>query len=60
MEKIYKVAIIGGGFSGLICAEVLSANFGGEEILVLEKNDRVGKKLSAICKEFKNPVLFIY
>ena len=47
MEKIYKVAIIGGGFSGLICAEVLSANFGGEEILVLEKNDRVGKKILA-------------
>ena len=47
MGKIYKVAIIGGGFSGLIAAEKLSSRFGGENVLVLERNDRVGKKILA-------------
>lgn len=47
MGKIYKVAVIGGGFSGLVCAERLSCKYGGNEILVLEKNDRVGKKILA-------------
>ena len=47
MGKVYKVAIIGGGFSGLICAEKLSSRFGGENVLVLERNDRIGKKILA-------------
>ncbi len=47
MSKIYKVAIIGGGFSGLICAEKLSAILGGDNVLLFEKNDRVGKKILA-------------
>ncbi|MBO4262381.1 MAG: aminoacetone oxidase family FAD-binding enzyme, partial [Clostridia bacterium] len=46
MEKIYKVAIIGGGFSGLIAADKLSAKFHGD-VIILEKNDRVGKKILA-------------
>ena len=47
MSKIYKVAIIGGGFSGLVSAEKLSSLLGGESVLVLERNDRVGKKILA-------------
>jgi predicted flavoprotein YhiN len=47
MQKTYKVAIIGGGFSGLICAEILSCKFGGQNVLLLERNDRVGKKILA-------------
>ena len=46
MEKTkIKTAIIGGGASGLILAASLTQK--GEDILVLERNDRVGKKLSA-------------
>ncbi len=50
MKKLYKVAIVGGGASGLTCAlELLSgANpLKGEDVLILERNDRVGKKLIA-------------
>ncbi|MBQ9485479.1 MAG: FAD-dependent oxidoreductase, partial [Clostridia bacterium] len=50
MNKIYKVAIVGGGAAGLMCAvELLSGNraFNGDEIVILERNDRVGKKLIA-------------
>lgn len=50
MQKIYKVAIIGGGSAGLLTAvELLSgANaISGEQVLLLERNDRVGKKLIA-------------
>lgn len=50
MQKIYKVAIVGGGASGLSCAvELLDGDFslGGKEVVVLERNDRVGKKLIA-------------
>ncbi len=50
MTKAYKVAIVGGGASGLICAARLvcgdSPLYGGD-VLLLEKNDRVGKKLIA-------------
>lgn len=45
--KIYEVAVLGGGFSGLVSAMILSDFFGGENVLVLEKNDRVGKKILA-------------
>jgi predicted Rossmann fold flavoprotein len=44
------VAIVGGGASGLMCAlELLSGDnpLKGEDVLVLERNDRVGKKLIA-------------
>lgn len=44
-KKKIKTAIIGGGASGLILAASLTQK--GEDILVLERNDRVGKKLSA-------------
>ncbi len=50
LNKIYKVAIVGGGASGLMCAlELLSGDnpLKGEDVLVLERNDRVGKKLIA-------------
>lgn len=50
MKKLYKVAIVGGGASGLMCAlELLSGEnpLKGEDVLVLERNDRVGKKLVA-------------
>ena len=50
MNKTYKVAIIGGGAAGLFCAaELLSGKDAGrgEDVLILERNERVGKKLSA-------------
>ena len=47
MQKAYKAAIIGGGFSGLIAAIKLSENLGGGNVIVLEKNDRTGKKIVA-------------
>ena len=50
MQKIYKVAIVGGGASGLMAAvELLSGkkSLRGSDVIILEKNDRVGKKLIA-------------
>ncbi|MBR0189954.1 MAG: aminoacetone oxidase family FAD-binding enzyme [Clostridia bacterium] len=50
MNKIYKAAIIGGGASGLLCAaELLSGEnrLKGGDVVILERNDRVGKKLIA-------------
>ena len=50
MNRIFKVAIIGGGASGLLCATelLLGRNaLNGSEVAILERNDRVGKKLVA-------------
>lgn len=50
MQKIFKVAIIGGGASGLITAVELSQGknkINGDDIVILEKNDRALKKLIA-------------
>ncbi len=50
MQKLYNTIIIGGGASGLLSAvELVSGDnaFSGEDVLVLERNDRVGKKLIA-------------
>ncbi len=50
MNNTFKVAIVGGGSAGLLCAiELLSGDSAllGEEVVVLERNDRVGKKLKA-------------
>ena len=50
MNKTFKVAIIGGGSSGLFCAiELLKGDNSlfGSDVLLLEATDRVGKKLVA-------------
>lgn len=50
MKTNYKVIIVGGGASGLLCAvELLSGQnrLKGSDVLILEANDRVGKKLVA-------------
>lgn len=50
MSSILKVAIIGGGASGLLCLnELLSGEraLNPSQIILFEKNDRVGKKLSS-------------
>lgn len=50
MQKIFKTAIVGGGAAGLICAiELLDGKnaLSGEDVLILERGDRVGKKLIA-------------
>ncbi len=50
MQKIFKVAIVGGGASGLMTAvELLGGNLSlsGSDVVILERNDRVGKKLIA-------------
>ncbi len=48
MNDVYSVAIVGGGASGLACAiELVNRGISGKDILILEKNDRVGKKLLA-------------
>ena len=45
-KRDVKVAIIGGGASGLICALKLS-DAGLKNIKIFERNDRLGKKLSS-------------
>ena len=46
MRNFFKVAVIGGGASGLAFAtELVMSGVKGDDILVLERNDRVGKKL---------------
>ena len=50
MQKIYRVAIVGGGAAGLMSAvELVYGNnsFSGDCIAIVERNDRVGKKLIA-------------
>lgn len=50
MQKSYNTIIVGGGASGLLSAvELLSGSksLNGKDVLILERNDRVGKKLIA-------------
>lgn len=50
MHKIYKVAVVGGGAAGLTCAlELMNGadSLKQGEVVILERNDRVGKKLAA-------------
>ena len=50
MKKVYKVAIVGGGSAGLITAIELTQGdnkINGEDVVILEKNDRILKKLIA-------------
>ena len=50
MNKIYQTAIVGGGAAGLMAAVELTCGnnaINGEDVLLLERNDRVGKKLVA-------------
>lgn len=44
--KEYAAIIVGGGASGMFCAQRL-AESGVKDILLLERNDRLGRKLSA-------------
>ncbi len=44
MEE-YKVAVIGGGPSGMMAAIKAAEELGPKEVCILEKNDRLGKKL---------------
>ncbi|MEW6035103.1 MAG: NAD(P)/FAD-dependent oxidoreductase, partial [Candidatus Micrarchaeota archaeon] len=53
MADSYDVVIIGGGPGGLSCARYLSGS--GLRVLVLEKNERVGKK---ICSGEISPKVF--
>ncbi|MBQ9709737.1 MAG: aminoacetone oxidase family FAD-binding enzyme [Clostridia bacterium] len=46
MNRIYKVAIIGGGASGLVAGAMLSQYF-ADDVVILERTDRVGKKITA-------------
>ena len=47
MSYTYKIAIVGGGASGLASAVFCARERGGEGIVLLEKQPRVGKKLLA-------------
>ena len=50
MEKIYSVVIVGGGAGGMLSSIELASGIdaiSGEDIAIIEKNDRLGKKLSA-------------
>ncbi|MEG2001498.1 MAG: FAD-dependent oxidoreductase, partial [Clostridia bacterium] len=41
-----KIIIIGGGASGILTAILLAQRFGGQNVLVIEGNDRILKKLA--------------
>ena len=43
-EKDADVIIVGGGASGMMCAGIIAAK--GKQVLILEKNKELGKKLS--------------
>ena len=48
MKNNYKVVIVGGGASGLLCAVELLRGLNAispSDLLILEGNDRVGKKI---------------
>lgn len=45
MKKEFDAVIIGGGASGLVCAIRAKQKNSGLKIAVIEKNDRIGKKL---------------
>ncbi len=47
MTKVSEVIVIGGGFSGLIVAERLSEKYSKGSVRIIEKCDRVGKKILA-------------
>lgn len=47
MKRFFDAVIIGGGASGLMCAVAAKKNNKNLKIAVIEKNDRVGKKLLA-------------
>ncbi|MBQ9756572.1 MAG: aminoacetone oxidase family FAD-binding enzyme [Clostridia bacterium] len=50
MQNSYKTIIVGGGASGLLCAvELLSGEtaLNGKDVCIIERTDRVGKKLIA-------------
>lgn len=44
-KGVFKAVIIGAGASGLALAVKLSLHFGGENVALIERLDRVGKKL---------------
>ncbi|MDD7457194.1 MAG: aminoacetone oxidase family FAD-binding enzyme [Clostridia bacterium] len=43
--KVFDVAVVGGGASGLVAA--IAASKGGRKVIIIEKNDRIGKKILA-------------
>lgn len=43
--KVYKALIVGAGMSGLTASIILSKRFSGEDIALIERLDRVGKKI---------------
>ena len=45
MNKV-SVLIVGGGASGMFCA-IRLARFGISDVAIVERNDRLGRKLSA-------------
>ena len=47
MKQIPKLAVIGGGASGLAAAITAARRFGGKNVIILEKQSRVGRKLLA-------------
>lgn len=47
MEQRFKLAVIGGGAAGLTAALAASKKLGGRNIIIIEKQSRVGRKLLA-------------
>ena len=46
-EGKYKIAIIGGGASGMMAAIAAGRVIAGEDIVIIEKNDKLGRKVLA-------------
>ena len=47
VRRVWDVLILGGGAAGLVCAIEAKRRSGAKSVAIIEKNDRVGKKLLA-------------
>lgn len=47
VKRVWDVLILGGGAAGLVCAIEAKRRSGAKSVAIIEKNDRVGKKLLA-------------
>ena len=44
-DNVMRIVIVGGGASSLMCANMIKLYDEKSEVLIIEKNDKLGKKL---------------